>query len=107
MDQKKKKVFHATTAIIEGYGVVNILSTLPEDSQGISFSQIIKQMGLNPNTLTKQLWGLMEEGIVERKIVSPDEKRRYSFYKLTKPGKAFFEKLKQVEALPEQMRTES
>ena len=89
----KMKVFRAATVIGQGYEIVEMLIGHPD---GASFSQILKQTELNPNTLTRKLWGLIEEGIVERNVVVPDEKRRYSFYKLTPQGALFVKKLEEL-----------
>ena len=90
------RVFRAATIIGQGYEVVETLRKFPG---GASFSQILKQTELNPNALTRKLWGLMEEGIIEREVVVPDEKRRYSFYKLTPQGVLFIEKLEELNVL--------
>lgn len=94
--QIKFRVYRAASAVDEGAEVVDTLMGFP---QGASFSQIHKKTQLNPNTLTRKLWRLMEEGIVERSVMKPDEKRRYSFYKLTPQGKSFIEKLEELEAI--------
>jgi len=90
------RVFRAATIVGQGYEIVETLRKFPE---GASFSQIVKQTELNPNALTRKLWRLMEEGIIEREVVVPDEKRRYSFYKLTAQGLLFIEKLEELNLL--------
>ena len=89
----KMRIFRAATVIGRGYEIVETLRKFPD---GASFSQIVKQTELNPNTLTRKLWGLIEEGIIERKVMVPDEKRRYSFYKLTPQGELFIKKLEEL-----------
>lgn len=96
-EDPKLKVFRAATAIAQGYEIVEILRKFPDD--GASFSQIVKQTGLNPNTLTRKLWRLMEEGVVERKVVAPDDRRRYSFYKITPQGGLFIEKMEELNVI--------
>ena len=91
------RVFKVATVIGQGYEIVEMLRGFPD---GVSFSQILKQTELNPNALTRKLWGLMEEGIIERYVVVPDEKRRYSFYKLTSQGDLFAKKLEKLNMLP-------
>ena len=93
-EDARVRVFRAATVIGQGYEIVEMLREFPD---GASFSQILKQTGLNPNALTRKLWGLMEEGIVERNVVVPDEKRRYSFYKLTPEGELFVLKLEELQ----------
>jgi len=39
----------------------------------------------------------LEEGIIERELVVPDEKHRYSFYKLTPQGVLFIEKSEELD----------
>ncbi|NVM55601.1 MAG: hypothetical protein HWN66_17975 [Candidatus Helarchaeota archaeon] len=92
-DDTKLKVFRTANVIGQGYEIIEILRKYPE---GVSFSQILKQTNMNPNTLTRKLWRLMEGGIIERNIVVPDEKRRYSFYKITSQGRLFINKLEEL-----------
>lgn len=92
----KLRIYRAATAVGAGHEIVHMLRNVPE---GASFSQILSRTKLNPNTLTRKLWRLMEEGIVDRKIVTPDEKRRYSFYQLTPEGKRFIAKLEELDVL--------
>jgi DNA-binding HxlR family transcriptional regulator len=92
-DDAKLKVFRTANVIGQGYDIIEILRQHPD---GISFSQILKQTAMNPNTLTRKLWALMEEGIIERTLMRPDEKRRYSFYKITPQGSLFIDKLEEM-----------
>jgi len=93
--ETKNLIYKAANAIDRGYEIVEMLLI---NRNGISFSQLRKETGLNSNSLTYKLWRLMELGIVERRVMNPDENGRYSFYNLTDPGARLVDKFEELKA---------
>lgn len=93
--ETKNIIYKAASAIDRGY---EIIETLLLNRNGISFSQLRNETGLNSNSLTYRLWKLMELGIIERQVVNPDKNGRYSFYRLTDPGARIVEKFEELKA---------